>query len=89
MGRTYTHELWLLIMGGKIMVMTSVSLSLTGDDVPSHSHNTIGSKLWLLLLFLARVGVFSLFFLWVVLATNDHHPHDSVDSKGKILVASR
>ena len=41
-------------MDGKITVLTSVSLSLTVDDVLSHSHNPIGSTVWLLLLFLAR-----------------------------------
>ena len=47
-------------MDGKIMVLTSVSLTLTNDGVPSHSHHVIGAKLWLLLLFLARAGVFFL-----------------------------
>ena len=50
-------------MDEKIMVLTAVSLSLTDDGVPSHSHYVIGAKLWLLLLFLAREGVF---FLLVV-----------------------
>ena len=58
--RRHTLNLWSLIMDAKFMVLTSVSLSLTDDGVPSHSHNSIGSTVWSLLLFLARQAVFFL-----------------------------
>ena len=41
MERRHTPKLWSQIMDGKIMVRTSVSLSLTDDDLLSHSHNRI------------------------------------------------
>ena len=60
MERRHTPKLWSQIMDGKFMVLTSVSLSLTDDDLTSHSYNPTGSTVWLLLLFLAREGVFFL-----------------------------